>query len=205
MGDMIKRVEDRPQPSATSLQSPHQEIVRAVAEIDLDSVRAFAATISAAAARGRWIYTFGNGGSAGAACHFATELAHIAQASSDSPLVRALSLSSNVLLLTAMANDYGFESIFEAQLRSSLVKGDVVLGISSSGVSKNVLRGLRFARTRGATVLGLTGSGKTPLASLCDQSVAMHSRKVYAVESAHLCFIHLLTICVRQMLTTKKR
>jgi len=138
------------------------------------------------------MYVFGNGGSAALANHIASDLIR-------RPPIRVRSLCSNPALLTALANDLGYERVFAEQLRALLVKGDVVLAISASGRSKNVLRGLTFARRHGATCLGLTGKGGKAMAELCHRVVSVDSADVHAVENGHLIFMHAVIRILRKM------
>lgn len=119
---------------------------------------------------GRSLYIIGNGGSAAIAAHLVNDLvagAYIEGA----PNFRACSLSDNVATVTALANDSGYESLFVRQLEVQLQPGDVVMALSVSGNSPNILRGLEYARSQGNTTIGLCGFTGGKLFPLCDIAV----------------------------------
>jgi D-sedoheptulose 7-phosphate isomerase len=143
------------------------------------------------------VFTFGNGGSAALASHLASDLAkstHIPGPASVRQVKRlkALSLSDNVPMLTAWANDTSYEDVFAGQLENLIQAGDVAFGISSSGSSANVLRALELARRVGATTIGLTGCGGGKMKDLLDCPILVPSYHVQHVEDAHLILAHLI-------------
>lgn len=105
---------------------------------------------------GKRIYFLGNGGSAATSSHFTNDLGKGAGVKGAPPF-RAVSLADNVSLITALANDDGYDRIFVAQLENALDKGDVAVGISASGNSPNVVAAIEYANSRGAATVGLTG------------------------------------------------
>lgn len=161
-------------------------------EISPEQVAHAAGMMQEARGRGSRIYIFGNGGSAVTASHFAVDLAK-GTASPGEPRFRALSLSENMAVVTAVGNDYGYDEIFEEQLRGLVEPGDLAIGISASGNSPNVLRGIEYAKANGASTLGLVGFGGGKLASLADLALVVSPRNYGLSEEAHLILIHILT------------
>lgn len=113
------------------------------------------------------LFIIGNGGSAAAAAHLVNDLVAGAYVEG-APAFRAFSLSDNVSTLTALANDSGYESIFEHQLKVQMMPGDAVLAMSVSGNSTNIIRALEYARANGALTIGMCGFGGGRIKSLCD-------------------------------------
>ncbi len=107
--------------------------------------------------------------------------------------LRAISLTDNVALATAIANDIGYESIFKEQLVNLLNEGDVVIGLSASGNSPNVLEAIRYAKDKGAIAIGLIGFGGGVLKEIADKSIVLSSRDYGMVEDSHLILEHLLS------------
>ncbi len=143
----------------------HQQVVAGLAEQG-ELLDAIAEAIVACFRAGRRVYTLGNGGSAADAQHIAGEL--LGRFKVDRPAWPAVSLAGDVGTLTAVANDYGYEQSFARPLAGLVQAGDVVLVLSTSGNSPNVLAAARVARERGAVVVGFTGQSGGQLAPLCD-------------------------------------
>lgn len=170
---------------------------RLLAAIDLDQVTRVVKVLRAAREREATVYVVGNGGSASTASHFAADLAK-ATVRDGSPHVRVLSLTDNVSLMTALSNDHGYEHLFTGQLRSLLLPGDVLIAISVSGGSPNVLRAVELAHERGATTIAFTGFDGGQLLRSADLAIHVASeRGVYGpVEDVHLAIHHLVTTCL---------
>jgi len=151
----------------------------------------------AARRRGVQVFTLGNGGSAANASHIACDLSKSA-IREDLPRFRVISLVDNVPLATAWANDTGYENIFAAQLENLLQPEDVVLALSGSGRSPNVIRAVRLARQRGATVIGLTGYDGGLLRELTDPCIIVPSDCMEQVEDTHLIIGHMLSTHLRE-------
>jgi D-sedoheptulose 7-phosphate isomerase len=140
--------------------------------------------------RGGKILSCGNGGSAADAQHFAAELLGRFERERDG--LPAVALTTDTSALTAISNDYGFEDVFAKQVVALGVRGDVLLGISTSGKSENVLRAVRAAHGKGMRVLALTGrDGGTIAASLADSDIEI---RVPAERTCRIQEVHLLTI-----------
>ena len=142
------------------------------------------------------IYIMGNGGSSSTAAHMTSDLNKGANRD-DTPRFRAMALSDNTPLLTAWANDSSYEDIFLEQLRDVLEPGDIVIGISGSGNSPNVLRAIDYANSVGATSIGLTGFDGGELAKIANISYVVPSECMQQIEDIHLIIEHMITMNLR--------
>ncbi len=163
---------------------------------DLDHapiVRA-AAGIRGAIAAGGKLLIFGNGGSAADAQHFATEL--VVRFERLRPAFPALALSTDTSVLTAAANDFGYDRVFARQIEALGRPGDVAFGISTSGTSANVLRGLEAARGAGLQTVALTGNDGGPLGPAADVHINVPDASTARVQEAHMTVIHAICALV---------
>jgi D-sedoheptulose 7-phosphate isomerase len=151
------------------------------------------AACAAALRSGHKLLLFGNGGAAAAAQHMATEL--IVRYNRDSgnrrPLA-AIALTTDTSALTAIGNDFGFDDLFARQIDALCGPGDVAIGISTSGNSENVIRGLRAARAAGAITVGFAGDGGGRLAELVDHRIFIPSTSTARVQEMHMVLGHAL-------------
>lgn len=138
----------------------------------------------------RGVLVFGNGGSAADAQHVACELA--GRFLAERKALRVLSLTTDTSILTAVANDYGFERVFARQVEAHGRAGDVAVGISTSGHSPSVVAGLRTARDRGLRTIALTGTGGGKCAELADVLLDVPARLTPRVQEAHSVVCHIL-------------
>jgi D-sedoheptulose 7-phosphate isomerase len=138
---------------------------------------------------GRGIYLFGNGGSAADAQHIAAELQ--GRLRRVRPALAALALTTNTSVLTAVANDTSFAEIFSRQVEGLVRPGDIVVGITTSGASANVLAGLRAARRKGATTVALTGARTGRIKPLVDILLAVPSRDTQRIQEVHITLGHI--------------
>lgn len=173
--------------------------------VDLDAVSRFADLLEEARLAGRQIFFLGNGGSAATSSHFANDLGKGARVEGAAPF-RAISLTDNVSLITALANDEGYERVFIAQLEALLREGDVVVGISASGNSPNIVRALEYANARGARTVAVTGFDGGGMRAIAGLSVHLETPKgeYGPVEDFHMILDHLVTSYLR-MRAEKKR
>jgi D-sedoheptulose 7-phosphate isomerase len=139
----------------------------------------------------RQVFIMGNGGSAATASHFACDLAK-GTLLPGRPRFRVIALTDSMPLFSALANDYGYDRVFIEQLASLVRQGDVVIGISGSGRSPNVVNALHFAREMGATTIGMTGFDGGEVKPLVDVSVHVENRCMEQVEDVHLLLEHLV-------------
>jgi D-sedoheptulose 7-phosphate isomerase len=141
----------------------------------------------------RTIFICGNGGSAALASHLACDLNKGVSWKFAGKRFRAVSLADNIPLMTAWANDQGYSDIFAEQLRNHIEPGDVVLAISGSGNSPNVLNALKLARGVEAVTLGLTGFNGGQMPPLCDVCCIVPSQIMEQIEDAHMIISHALS------------
>jgi len=158
--------------------------------VPLEALAALVGALSDAAENGGRIYVMGNGGSASTASHFACNASHVNLGSRKR--LRVHSLTSETAVLLAVANDRSYPEIFVEQLRSVLDPGDVVLGISASGNSPNVIRAVEFANRRGALTAALLGFDGGRLARLVRHPLIVPGRDVKQVEDIHLILSHII-------------
>lgn len=153
-----------------------------------------AAACVASLRKGGTIFFFGNGGSAADAQHLATELT--VRYVEDRPALAALALTTDTSLLTAAGNDLGFDRIFARQIEALGRAGDVAIGITTSGRSANVLRGLERARARGLTAAALSGGDGGALPGLADPLLIAPSRDTARIQEMHIVLGHALCAAV---------
>jgi len=153
---------------------------------------------SAAALRGGGkLVFFGNGGSAADALHLAAEL--VVRLRTERPGLAALALTANPSVLTAAGNDYGFERIFSRQIESLVVTPDVLVALSTSGESPNILRGVEAGRTRGAYLVALTGDSGGHLAGKVDLLLNVPSRDAQRIQECHITIGHIACSLIEQL------
>lgn len=153
----------------------------------------------ATAEAGRRIYLVGNGGSAATASHMANDLNKQASVPG-APLFRAIALTDNMPLVTAWSNDTDYAESFAMQLANHVEAGDLLVAISTSGNSPNVLRAAEVAQSAGAAVLGLTGDEGGQLSTLADLCLYVPSPNIGQQEDVHLVLNHVLTTAIRARL-----
>jgi D-sedoheptulose 7-phosphate isomerase len=145
---------------------------------------------------GRKLMVAGNGGSASDAQHVAAEF--VCRLVDDRPAMRAIALTTNTSILTAVANDYGFERIFARQIEALGQPGDVFLAISTSGNSPNIVRALEQCRAMGIATIGLTGKTGGKMPPLCDYCLRMPSEVTMYIQQAHLALEHIFSLLVER-------
>jgi D-sedoheptulose 7-phosphate isomerase len=172
-----------------------EQLQRTLRDLPLEPLFAIVARLRQARLEGRRVYILGNGGSAATATHMACDLSKNTVREGH-PRFQALSLTDNMSVITAYANDDGYENIFSEPLRTFGQPGDVVIAISGSGNSPNVLKGVQAACALGMTTIGLTGMGGGRLKDLVDVCLIVPSARIEQVEDVHLIIDHLLTISI---------
>jgi D-sedoheptulose 7-phosphate isomerase len=171
-----------------------------VADACLDDVIAGAALIVEAFRNGRALLICGNGGSAADAQHLATEFVSALTLDHPRPAMRAIALTTDTSALTAIANDYGADRMFARQVEAIGTPGDVLLAISTSGNSPNILAAARTARESSIGVLALTGATGGALAPLADVAVAVPSTETAHIQECHLAIEQLLALIAEREL-----
>ena len=147
---------------------------------------------------GNRIILAGNGGSAADAQHIAAEF--VSRFSFDRPGLPAMSLSTDTSILTAIGNDYGYESVFKRQIEANAIAGDVFIGISTSGLSKNVIYALEASQKKGVTVIGLTGSKGDEMERCCDIVIDTPSQFTARIQEMHILVGHCICEIVEKEL-----
>ena len=177
-------------------------LIRTAQEVDSDIVDQIAKELLGAYFRDRSVFVLGNGGSAATASHFACDLAKgaIKWLHKDAKRFRIIALTDNVPLLTAWANDSRYEDVFAEQLQNFVRRDDVVIAISGSGNSPNVLKALTLAQAAGARTIGLTGFMGGKMISLCQHCVVVPSDNMEVIEDLHMAICHSLTTTIRTAL-----
>ncbi len=146
---------------------------------------------------GKKILLCGNGGSAADAQHIAAELVGCYEKQRRS--WPAIALTTDTSALTAVSNDLGYEEVFARQLAGLAQKGDILIAISTSGRSKNVLKAAERARELGCRIIALTGASSDPLGSICDLTVAVPAKRTSRIQEAHITIGHLWCEMVDQI------
>jgi len=160
----------------------------------LRSIISMAAMTTSALRAGGKLLVAGNGGSAGDAQHIAGEF--VSRLMFDRAPLPAIALTTDTSALTAIANDYGYEHVFERQVLALAKPGDVFLGISTSGRSRNVLRGFEAARAVGAATIGLAGHDGGAMRSLCDLLLEVPADRTALIQQLHITAAHVFCALV---------
>ncbi len=167
------------------------DLRRALDELDLAIVMQMREALQAAHRDQRQVFVIGNGGSAALASHLAVDLGKCAS-HEGRPRWRVLSLTDNIPWMTALSNDIAYETVFVEQLKNYAQPGDVLLAISGSGNSPNILRAVEWANEAGLTTLGLTGFRGGKLAPLAHHALIVPAMHMGRVEDGHLIVAHML-------------
>jgi D-sedoheptulose 7-phosphate isomerase len=152
---------------------------------------------------GGTILLAGNGGSAADAQHLAAEL--VGRFAYDRPGLAAIALTTDTSALTAIGNDYGFDRLFSRQIEAIGRRGDLLIAMSTSGRSPNILAALEAARTRGIVTVGLTGQTADRMTACCDHLLAMPSNDTPRIQEAHILVGHILCGLIEQLLHPRAR
>ncbi|HXT85722.1 MAG TPA: SIS domain-containing protein [Verrucomicrobiae bacterium] len=185
---MAEQIRAELRESARVKESFSEELVRRIAE--------FAEAAAKAIRAGGKIVFFGNGGSAADAQHLAAEL--VVRLGRMRPGIPALSLGTNASVLTAAGNDLGFEQIFSRQIESLVSERDVLVALSTSGSSANILRGAEAGRARRAFIVGMTGATGGELAKKVDLLLNAPSQNAQRIQEAHITIGHIVCALIEQ-------
>lgn len=178
---------------------------RLLHHVDQDAIERIVLCLRSARDRAATIYVAGNGGSAATASHWVNDLGKATKCSGQAPM-RVMSLSDNISWLTALANDEGYERVFSGQLENFGQGGDVLVVISASGNSPNLIEAVKLARQRGLVTVGFLGFDGGVLRNQVDECIWIPTEKgAYGlVESAHALLCHILTDCLAKDSATSK-
>lgn len=167
----------------------HLEAIRTLLQTKLTDIERAAAVLREALNQGHKILLCGNGGSAADAQHLAAEL--VGRYELQRRAWPAIALTTDSSALTALSNDFGYEDVFARQVEALAGAGDVLLALSTSGASANVIKAAETARRLGCKTIALTGGAGEPLASLCDLAVVVPSLRTSRIQEAHITIGHL--------------
>ncbi|MFB1483887.1 SIS domain-containing protein [Corallococcus sp. RDP092CA] len=169
----------------------YERMVKAIQALDLDEVERAVDLVEATWRADGTVYTCGNGGSGSTASHYASDWSKSIRAR-DGKRLRCMCLNDNLPLLMAYANDVSYEAVFEEPLKNLLRPGDLVIGISGSGNSPNVLNAIAYANANGARTLGICGFDGGKLKPLAQHAVHVREHHMQLVEDLHLSFGHVV-------------
>lgn len=176
-----------------ALIADHLHAVQAMQAECMEDIVKFAEACKGTIAAGGTVYLMGNGGSACDCQHFAAEL--VGRFQKERQAMAAVALTTDTSILTALANDYSFDIVFSRQIDALVRAGDLVVGISTSGNSANILKGFASAAAKGAKTVGLTGRSGGKMKHACDICICIPSDVTARVQEAHLLVEHL--VCQR--------
>jgi D-sedoheptulose 7-phosphate isomerase len=191
MASSAEEIRRQLEESARVKQSFSHELVERIAQ--------FAEKSATGLRGGGKIVFFGNGGSAADALHLAAEL--VVRLRADRPGLAALALTTNPAVLTAAGNDYGFERIFSRQIESLVAAQDVLVALSTSGASPNIVRGIESGRARGAYLVAFTGETGGALTGKVDLLLNVPSEDPQRIQEAHITIGHIACSLIEQLVT----
>ncbi|MCU1308053.1 MAG: sugar isomerase [Acidobacteriaceae bacterium] len=177
-----------------------QTLSQVIPRLPYSTINLAAAAILRAFEEGRTVFVFGNGGSAATASHIACDLNKGTSEKAQSRRIKVMSLTDNVPLMTAWANDVSYEHVFSEQLKNFVQARDVVFAISASGNSPNVLRALETAREACAIAIGISGFQGGRMKDLCDLCAIVPSDNMQMIEDLHHAIAHSIFTAVRDQL-----
>lgn len=178
------------------------ELEQMVQAISLDELKKILDILEKAYYQGHRLFIMGNGGSAATASHFALDMAKNT-IMAGAPRLKAISLTDHVPLITAWSNDTHYEHIFEEQLANLIEPGDVVLGISASGNSANVINAVKLAQQNGAITVGLLGAKGGKLKEMVDAYILAPGQNIEQEEDAHMILAHVITRHMREVISRR--
>lgn len=192
-------------PAEFSVQAYFQTLGRMLPELPYAAIQQIISVIMQAFEEGRTIFIFGNGGSAATASHMMCDLNKGTITNGQERRFKVMAFTDNIPVLTAWANDAGYEHIFSEPLKNFVQPGDVVLGISGSGNSPSVLEALKTARSAGAVTLGMAGYRGGKMKALCDICAVVPCDDIQVVEDLHHAMAHSILTAVRARLAVHVR
>lgn len=186
-------------PISAHLELSREAIERAALDVHLlEAARKIAETIAKALRGGHKLLIAGNGGSAADAQHIAAEI--VGRYKKDRPAYAAIALTTDTSALTAIGNDFGFEQVFSRQVEGLGKRGDVLLAITTSGRSPNILSALKAARSQGLVTAGFTGARGAGMAASCDHLLVVPSEDTAVIQQVYMAFAHGICDVIEQTL-----
>ena len=144
------------------------------------------------------IFVFGNGGSGSTASHFVSDLLKTAIVKKEKRF-KAISLTDNVPVILAWSNDVSYDDVFIEQLKNHFSKGDILIGFSGSGNSKNIIKSLKFGKENNAYCIGFTGKSGGKMNKVCDICLKVPSQDMLTIESQHVMICHCIISIIRNL------
>jgi D-sedoheptulose 7-phosphate isomerase len=187
---MIDEIRKQLQDHRSMVDLLERDLAPAIAEMS--------SLITTALANGSKLLVMGNGGSAADSQHFVAEI--VGRFKMERRALPAVALTTDTSILTAIGNDYGFESIFSRQVEALAVPGDIVVGLSTSGNSPNVLKAFHAARERGCRTIGLLGKEGGSIRAACDLALVITSTDTPRIQEGHITIIHIVCDLVEKAL-----
>jgi D-sedoheptulose 7-phosphate isomerase len=187
---MINEIRKQLQEHRALIEILEREIAPTIAEMS--------SMISSALSSGSKLLIMGNGGSAADSQHFAAEI--VGRFKMERKALPAIALSTDTSILTAIGNDYGFESIFSRQVEALAAPGDIVIGLSTSGNSQNILKALKIARDCGCNTIGILGKDGGSIKEVCDLALVIPSTNTPRIQEGHITVIHIVCDLVEKAL-----
>lgn len=175
------------------------ELQQTLDRLPFDQIDRMVRLLHSARMSGNQVFTIGNGGSASTATHMACDLAKNLVAP-NLPRLRALALTDNVATLSAYANDDGYENVFAEQLATYVQEGDILVAISASGNSENVLRAVELAHKHGARTIGWSGYNGGRLAQIVQMPIVVRNHCIEQIEDVHLMLEHMTVVALRDIM-----
>lgn len=167
-------------------------------EKTLATIQKIADVIVEAYSNDKKVLTAGNGGSAGDAQHIAGEL--VSKFFFDRPGLSAFALSTDTSILTAIGNDYGYELSFARQIQANANEGDIFIGISTSGNSKNIIKAIEEAKKKGVITIGLVGEKECEMDKICDYILKVPSTSTPTIQESHIMIGHIICAIVEEQI-----
>ena len=176
--------------------------IKALQSIDIEAIDATMQLLVETLEAGKNVYIFGNGGSAATASHYASDFNKCVSEHTEKKF-RFICLNDNIPTITAIANDNGYDEVFSYQLKERLTSGDVVIGISASGNSQNVLNAVEYTKSLGNKIISVTGFNGGKLKPLADISLHTPVDNMQITEDIHLMFNHVMVSIFCKKLTRR--
>jgi D-sedoheptulose 7-phosphate isomerase len=176
----------------------HRKVIDLIEQHMIPLIAETGILLSDALNRGHKLLVMGNGGSAADSQHFVAEI--VGRFKMERRALPAIALSTDTSILTAVGNDYGFDCVFSRQIEALAAPGDIVVGISTSGNSPNVLKALQEARSRGCRTIGLLGKDGGAIKAVCDLALVVPSSDTPRIQEGHATIIHIVCDLVEKAL-----
>ena len=176
----------------------HRALIEVLEREMVPAIAEMSSLVSTALTNGNKLLVMGNGGSAADSQHFVAEI--VGRFKMERRALPAVALTTDTSILTAIGNDYGFESIFSRQVEALAAPGDVVIGLSTSGNSPNILKALNAARQQGCRTIGLLGKDGGSIKAACDLALVVPSMDTPRIQEGHITVIHIVCDLVEKAL-----